>query len=391
MIQTVVATDPILLVFSDDWGRHPSSCQHLIRHLLDRYEVYWVNTIGTRTPSLDLSTLARCWEKLRHWTRPNDRNGLLPTNLHVLNPWMWPWFSSPFHRTLNRKLLLRQLRPIVERSTKPVIGITTLPIVADVMTDLPVSRWVYYCVDDFGHWPGLDQISMRSMEADLIHRADRFIAVSDNLRAKLSAAGRQSRLLTHGIDLDHWNHNGQNLSLPEFDRLERPLVLFWGVIDRRMDVGLLKQLAADLSRGTIVLVGPESDPDPELFGVPRVIRLPPVHYDQLPYLAREAHVLIMPYTDSPVTRAMQPLKLKEYLATGKPTVVRDLPSVRSWADCLDTADCPESFSELVRLRIRDGMPDSQGVARNRLAREGWAEKARQFEHWILEEESSLPQ
>ena len=34
-----------LLVFSDDWGRHPSSCQHLISQLLPKYHVDWVNTM----------------------------------------------------------------------------------------------------------------------------------------------------------------------------------------------------------------------------------------------------------------------------------------------------------------------------------------------------------
>src|SRR4051794_13289727 len=48
-----------LLVFSDDWGRHPSSCQHLVRNLLDQYNVTWVNTIGTRTPRLNVATLRR--------------------------------------------------------------------------------------------------------------------------------------------------------------------------------------------------------------------------------------------------------------------------------------------------------------------------------------------
>jgi len=51
-----------------------------------------------------------------------------------------------------------------------------------------------------------------------------------------------------------------------------------------------------------------------------------------------ADVIIMPYADRPVTRAMQPLKLKEYLATGKPVVVRNLPATRGWTDCLDLAD-----------------------------------------------------
>jgi hypothetical protein len=36
----------------------------------------------------------------------------------------------------------------------------------------------------------------------------------------------------------------------------------------------------------------------------------------------------MPYADLAATRAMQPLKLKEYLATGRPVVVRDLPATR---------------------------------------------------------------
>ena len=43
------------IVFSDDWGRHPSSCQHLFRRLLPRYRTFWVNTIGMRRPRLDLA------------------------------------------------------------------------------------------------------------------------------------------------------------------------------------------------------------------------------------------------------------------------------------------------------------------------------------------------
>ena len=61
-----------LLVFSDDWGRHPSSCQHLMRQLLDRYNVIWVNTIGTRAPRLDMATLSRAAGKLKSWIGPSS-------------------------------------------------------------------------------------------------------------------------------------------------------------------------------------------------------------------------------------------------------------------------------------------------------------------------------
>src|SRR5262249_14319840 len=148
-----------LLVFADDWGRHPSSCQHLVRRLLAKHPVCWVNTIGTRVPQFDLATLRRGLGKLRQWLRPR-RSGLrvpLPENLRVLNPLMWSWLRSGCDRRLNRTLLSSQLGAAMRNVTTAPVAITTLPIVADLMGVLPVQSWVYYCVDDFGRWPGLDQ------------------------------------------------------------------------------------------------------------------------------------------------------------------------------------------------------------------------------------------
>ena len=371
-----------LLVFADDWGRHPSSCQHLVRQLLGRYEVLWVNTIGTRSPRLDWATLTRGLEKARQWARPRRAAGPLPPHLHVRSPRMWPWFGSAFGRRLNRALLVRQLTPLLRSLPAPPVAITTIPVVADLLGALPVRRWVYYCVDDFGQWPGLDQAVLRRMDDQLVARADVLVAVSDTLRERLRGLGREAHLLTHGVDVDFWA-GGAGGPLPEVDGLERPLVVFWGVVDRRMDVGFVRRLAADLPRGTIVLTGPQADRDPELLALPRVVHVPPVPFEHLPRLAREAGALVMPYADLPVTRAMQPLKLKEYLATGKPVVVRDLPATRPWGDCLDLAQGPEDLSRAVRRRLEGGLPRDQAGARSRLAAESWADKARAFERVAL--------
>ena len=161
------------------------------------------------------------------------------------------------------------------------------------------------------------------------------------------------------------------------------MVVFWGVIDRRLDLTFLERLGNDLERGTIVLAGPEADPDPGLMAVPRLVKIGPVPFARLPQLGREASVLIMPYADLPVTRAMQPLKLKEYLATGRPVVARDLPANREWSDGLDLADTPGSFSAAVRSRIGGEPPASQKESRRRLIHEGWEAKAAAFERWAL--------
>jgi glycosyltransferase involved in cell wall biosynthesis len=252
---------------------------------------------------------------------------------------------------------------------------------------LPVQRWVYYCVDDFSEWPGLDGDALRRMEEVLVRRADVLVAVSETLQDRLAAMGRPAQLLTHGVDIEFWNKPKLDNPISQLTSLERPLIVFWGVVDRRMDVAFVRRLSTELKGGTIVLAGPEADPDPALLACRRVVRLGSLPFSQLPCLARDAAVLVMPYANLPVTRAMQPLKLKEYLATGKPVVVRDLPSTRDWADCLDVADTEERFAQAVCLHLKTGLPQAQEAARLRLASESWAEKARAFERCALTTES----
>ncbi|MGL4419930.1 MAG: hypothetical protein ACRCZF_04635, partial [Gemmataceae bacterium] len=224
-----------LLVFADDWGRHPSSAQHLIRQLLPTHAVTWVNTIGTRPPRLDRSTLRRVGNKLTQWSRKNpapqpivDQATLAPT---VLAPKMWPSFRSRIARSLNAKLLISALKPVVEAMPAPPIVITTLPLVADLLGPLPVQRWVYYCVDDFSVWPGYDGETMLRMEHDLAPRCDVAIGVSEHLVHHLKQFGQNAHLLSHGVDLDHWRGT---VATP-ID-VEPPVCLFWGVIDRRLDL-----------------------------------------------------------------------------------------------------------------------------------------------------------
>jgi hypothetical protein len=195
------------------------------------------------------------------------------------------------------------------------MAVTTLPIVADLMGELPVDRWIYYCVDDFSTWPGLDQKTLAFMEADVIRKADVLVAASAVLQHRLEQSRDRVSLLTHGVDLEHWSR-ADVVKHPALANLERPIVTFWGLVDRRMDLAFLDALSRQLKQGTIVLVGPEDQPDSALGAIPHLQRIPALPYEELPQIAAGTDALILPYRDAPVTEAMQPLKLLEYLATG---------------------------------------------------------------------------
>jgi glycosyltransferase involved in cell wall biosynthesis len=297
---------------------------------------------------------------------------------------MWPWFHRSHDRWINRKLLTRSLAPLVARMPGKRIAVTTIPIIADLVGRLPVDRWVYYCVDDFNTWPGLDHLAIQQMEEELIRRVDVLIAVSNTLSCKLASRHEDAQVpvLTHGVDLEFWRADGR-LQRYLLDEYPRPRVVFWGLIDQRIDPNFVQRLAADMNQGQIILVGPQQDPDPGLLSQARVVHVPAVPMKALPQVAAQADALIMPYADSNVTRAMQPLKLKEYLATGKAVIVRDIPATRHWADCLDIARSPEEFSSLVRARLRTGPLEEQLRARQRLVNESWAAKAKAFHQYIV--------
>ncbi|MBQ6615377.1 MAG: hypothetical protein IJH67_03315 [Thermoguttaceae bacterium] len=381
-------TDPktLLLVFSDDWGRHPSSCQHLIKRLLDRYDVVWVNTIGTRALRLNWVTIRRAFEKTVSWIiASTEKESILDVSNHrnpkVLNPKMLPSFGGKTRRRINKSLLVKQIIPELEKHDGPVIGITTVPYVSDLIGELPVDRWVYYCVDDWSCWPEMDAKPLRDMESELIEKCDAIICVSRALQSRIAQqTGRASMLLQHGFD-------EQFLRRPRSKRLLKQYpgrkILYWGLIDQRLDPEIVTACAKAFPKDSFVFVGPLANPSPELFLPKNVFSHGVVEYNQLPALAMESSVLIMPYADTEVTRQIQPLKMLEYLAVEKPIIARNLPSTSEWADCLDVADSPEEFVTLLKQRLAKGSTSAQRRARKRVEEHSWENKAGEFEKMFL--------
>ncbi|MEM7680461.1 MAG: hypothetical protein AAF288_00750 [Planctomycetota bacterium] len=412
-----------LIVFSDDWGRHPSSCQHLVRELMRQrpgLDVLWVNSIGMRRPNLSRSDLRRALGRIfasRRKPTSRDAAGPLgasdPAALRIVSPWMYPGFRSAWQRRFNARRMIRAVcRGLASSKTQgePVSTtlLTTLPITADLIDPLrdagEIDRVVYYAVDDFSVWPGVDGGAMDAMERAQAGRVDAVVCAGEVLRDRVRSMlpctdGRRDAVkqLSHGVDLELWGTDCEteapNAEATAPRSALRSAALFWGLIDERMDLGWLRSLATEPPGVSIDLVGPvQAGFDrPDVSGV---TLCGPASYIDLPKRAQRADVLVMPYVDAPVTRAMAPLKLLEYLAAGwpggfKPVVVRDLPATRPWADCCDVVSTQAEFVRVCRERVETGCPPDQAEARQRrLPAESWSEKARELGRLLFPEPPS---
>jgi teichuronic acid biosynthesis glycosyltransferase TuaH len=159
-------------------------------------------------------------------------------------------------------------------------------------------------------------------------RARRVCAVSEAALAQIAPAGG-SAVLPNGVDPEEWR--GALAPPPAWAReLPRPLLLYTGSLDERLDVPALLGLARALPEASVVLVGPllaEEHLAP-LRAEPNICIRPPLPRAELIALTRAADAGLLVHRDLPLTRAMSPLKLYEYLAAGLPVVATDLPPVR---------------------------------------------------------------
>jgi glycosyltransferase involved in cell wall biosynthesis len=365
-------------VFSDDWGRHPSSCQHLFRRLALGNRVLWVNTIGTRTPSLSRADLVRAGGKIREWTLGAGRDDApQDVPVDVLRPFMTPFDRWRPFRQLNARLLRDAVgKALALGGDDPPILVTTIPNAAGLVGQLGEAASIYYCVDEFSEWPGADRKTMLEMEADLLQRVDLVAATSDTLFEGKSAVHPRVRLLRHGVDWERFQRGAGTVPVA-LEALPRPRFGFTGLVDERIDTELVGRLAAARPDASFVFVGPRQLGPGPLDTAPNVHFLPAVPYDDVPAVVAAFDVAALPYVESRLTESINPLKLREFLASGVPVVATPLPEVRRYGEFVEAPRDFDGWKVALDRALAEGR--SRAAARSASVRaEGWDQRAEKF-------------
>lgn len=364
-----------LVVFAEDWGRHPSSTQHLIRHLAADRRVLWVNSIGLRAPRFGASDLSRIAAKLSAARRqPSVEPALEPAGaagpVRVLAPLAVPLPGNPVARAINRRLLCRLVRGAMATlgMERPILW-TSLPTAVDAVGTLNERAVVYYCGDDFAALDGVDHGSVSAMEAELAERADLVLATSPALAAKFPE--RKTLLVPQGVDTALF---GRPRPRPA-DLPPGPVAGFYGSLSSWIDTGLIAGTARRMPHWTFFLIGPARTDLSALAALPNVVLAGPRAHADLPAYAQHWTASLLPFRDTAQTRACNPLKLREYLATGTPVLSVDFPALDGYRDLVAVGRSPHCFARILETALEDDTAQARARRRARVAGETWSAAA----------------
>lgn len=383
-------TDTCFVVASDDFGEHPSSLQHLIRYIPEKYPVVWINTIGMRNPKFTLRDLKKIILKSRKMVGSllQKKGEMEKTgNIQVCQPPMIPCAGFSLVRKINKIMVCSMVKKILNKiNAKKVVFIITAPNACDFIGEFGEEKVVYYCVDDFSEWPGLKKSLVKSMQDELIEKSDVLIAASENLSQMLGARGKPVHLLTHGVDLNHFSRELRE-EHPLLRGIPGPRVGYFGLFDDRNDKKLIEDLACQMPEVSFVITGNVETDVSSLKARGNVYFTGAISYAELPAMARGWDMCMLPYKLNDFTDSIQPLKLKEYLATGKPVLSTPIKEALRLKEYILVGETVQSWEKQIRGHINGGVPEGQSARKNFLQEESWGKKAEKFLGICLESEN----
>ncbi|QDU24154.1 Putative teichuronic acid biosynthesis glycosyltransferase TuaH [Urbifossiella limnaea] len=371
-----------MLCFSHDWTGDPLSKTHLMRLLARNNRVLWVNSIGYRSPSLaNKRDLGRIVTKLRAVAEPVRE---VEPNLFVFSPLVIPSWGNSLLRRLNARLLRWQVRRAMRklRFRRPVNWVFN-PAAGILAGRLGEERVVYYCVDEYTAFKGVDTASLAAIERDLIAKADLVVVSAEKLLASKKAPHAPTILVRHGVDFDHFAKALRpDTPVPaEVANLPRPVIGYFGLIaDDWVDIPLLVHVARNFPTGSLVLLGKVTMDVSALAREPNIHLLGRKPYADLPGYSKAFDAAVIPFPVTEVTLNANPLKAREYLAAGLPVVSTDIPEVRVLPQCR-IGRSPEEF--VAELRAALATPGPQAAISESVRGEGWDARLAEVERHLV--------
>ena len=270
--------------------------------------------------------------------------------------------------------IARLLEPFVRPGMNPIFWYyTPMALGAEPATIRP-RLTVYDAMDDLASFRAAPP-ELRIREARLLSLVDLVFTGGPTLYRQRRDMHSSVHCFPSGVEAAHFSP-AKAVPHPDLANQLRPILGYYGVIDERLDLDLLAEIADLRPDWTIALIGPVAKIDESSIPARRnIVRFGQQAYDDLPAFLACFDVALMPFARNEATRAISPTKTLEYLAGGKPVVSTPITDVITlYGDAVEIATTGQEFvaaAEAVLNRTGEADRQWRGRAARLVAAHDW--------------------
>lgn len=364
-----------ILFSTADWDEpYWTNKQHTAKALANLgVRVLYVESVGLRAPK---GNSRRDWQRLKSRLLKGISSLLKgaiqrEANIYVLSPLLVPaGYRHPLLRKINKFLL----RLAISRSmsahslTSPLIW-TYHPFMMDVFSKEQYRNMLYHCVDDLSAVPGIDPVSFRSAEVELLKTAKVIFATAPALAERCQLYNDSVYYLPNVVDFEHFNSATNKASLPtDLANIPLPRLIYHGVLsDFKINFALLHESAQATPDWSWIFIGEQREGQNSK-EVERLRKLPNVHflgyrsYAEIPSYLNHSSVGLLPTLVNDYTKSMFPMKFFEYIAAGLPVVSTSLDALlQHHPSALEFGDDAKSFCRSIEMQLKAGKISSENA------------------------------
>lgn len=360
------------IYFGNDWfAENRTSSHHIAKRLGARFPVLYVESPGLRAPKATARDVSKLFKKLRMTFQPPEqvaphfwRMTLPQIPLRRLGA------VRAINRAFSRMLINRAIRRLGFRD--PVAWFH-VPHPGFLAKTLGEKLTVFYCIDDYSKLPDVDGVAVAAMDRELTAAADIVFACNQSLVDARRPINSNIYLSPHGVDTEVFARAiAPDTPIPDvLTTRPRPIVGSWGLIDQRIDLSILEHIAKARPEWTILLIGHTAVDVSSLKRLPNVYFAGVRPYAELPSWAKAIDVCILPYTQTSLNTQSSPLKLREYLASGKPIVAVALPEAKLLGDVVVTAEGGPGFVQAIEKALVTNTPELAAIRQKAVQSNTW--------------------
>lgn len=220
---------------------------------------------------------------------------------------------------------------------------------------------LYDCMDELSNFKFAPP-ELKEKELELFRKADLVFTGGHNLYHAKKHSHHNIYPFPSSIDKEHFSNARQIVNDPEDQKnIPHPRFGFYGVVDERFDIDLIKEVAERKPEWHFIILGPVVKIDPEILPkLNNIHYLQGKSYDELPQYLGGWDIAIIPFLRNDATKYISPTKTPEYLAGGKPVIstsIIDVVRPYSINNLVHIADSADDFIRAAEMELKNTNKD----------------------------------